>query len=74
LHEEALRCKSNKINALAADQRPYVKDVILRYLECGDLYGGFARIKCPDCGQERLLAFSCNAPPLLPVMPSKTGG
>ena len=39
--------------------RPYVKDVMLRYLDCGDLHGGFARIKCPDCGHERLLAFSC---------------
>jgi hypothetical protein len=37
--------------------RPYVKDVMLRYLDCGDLHGGFARIKCPDCGHERLLAF-----------------
>ncbi len=24
--------------------RPYVKDVILRYLDCGDLYNGFARV------------------------------
>ena len=28
--------------------RPYVMDVILRYLECGDLHFGFARVKCAD--------------------------
>jgi hypothetical protein len=39
--------------------RPYVKDVIYRYLDCGDLSCGFARVKCMDCGHEYLLAFSC---------------
>ena len=39
--------------------QPYVKDVIHRYLDCGDLHNGFARIKCPDCKHEYLLPFSC---------------
>ena len=39
--------------------RPYVTDVIHRYLDCGDLQFGFARVKCEDCGHEYLLAFSC---------------
>jgi len=30
-----------------------------RYLECGLLSGGFARLRCPECGDEKLLAFSC---------------
>ena len=30
--------------------RPYTKEVIYRYLDCGDLHHGFARVKCPDCG------------------------
>ncbi|WP_234981209.1 transposase zinc-binding domain-containing protein [Desulfopila aestuarii] len=30
-----------------------------KYLECGDLHEGFARIRCPDCHHEYLLAFSC---------------
>ena len=34
-------------------------DVIYRYLDCGDLHFGFARVKCEDCGHEYLLAFSC---------------
>jgi ribosomal protein S27E len=39
--------------------RPYVMHVIQRYLDCGDLRFGFARVKCEDCGHEYLLAFSC---------------
>ncbi len=39
--------------------RPYVTDVIRRYLDCGDLHFGFARVKCEDCGHEYLLAYSC---------------
>lgn len=39
--------------------RPYVKRVICRYLDCGILKNGFARVRCGDCGHEYLLAFSC---------------
>jgi hypothetical protein len=39
--------------------RSYVTDVIYRYLECGDLHFGFARVRCQDCGHEYLLAYSC---------------
>jgi hypothetical protein len=39
--------------------RPYVKNVIYRYLDCGILINGFARVRCGDCGHEYLLAFSC---------------
>lgn len=35
------------------------KEVLVRYLECGDLHAGFARIRCDACGTERLLAYSC---------------
>ena len=39
--------------------RPYVMDVIHRYLECGDLHFGFARVRCDDCGHEFMAPFSC---------------
>jgi hypothetical protein len=39
--------------------RPWIKNVIYRYLDCGDLHCGFARVKCKGCGHEYLLAFSC---------------
>ena len=37
--------------------RPYVRQVIHRFLDCGILHNGFARVRCGDCGHEYLLAF-----------------
>jgi hypothetical protein len=39
--------------------RPIVKEVVDRYLDCGNPRCGFARIRCPDCHAEHLLMFSC---------------
>jgi len=39
--------------------RPYVKQVIYRFLDCGILHNGFARVKCEECGHEYLLGLSC---------------
>ena len=39
--------------------RPNVRKIIYRYLDCGILHNGFARVRCEDCGHEYLLAFSC---------------
>jgi hypothetical protein len=39
--------------------RLVISRVVRKYLECGDLHQGFARIKCPDCHHEYILAFSC---------------
>jgi hypothetical protein len=41
--------------------RPIVEEVIGKFLECGDLSKGFARIRCPDCSHEMLLSFSCKS-------------
>ena len=37
--------------------RPHVKQVMERYLDCGNLLNGFARIKCEDCNHEYLFSF-----------------
>ena len=39
--------------------RPIIQEVVDRYLDCGNPMCGFARIRCPDSGEERLLMFSC---------------
>ena len=39
----------------------HVERDLRAYLDCGILGRGFARIRCPDCGFERLVAFSCKA-------------
>ncbi|TFG92595.1 MAG: transposase [Syntrophobacterales bacterium] len=39
--------------------RPIVREVVEKYLDCGNPRSGFARIRCPDCAEERLVMFSC---------------
>jgi len=39
--------------------RSVIQDVVEKYLDCCNPMCGFARIRCPDCGEERLLMFSC---------------
>jgi ribosomal protein S27E len=39
--------------------RPVIKEVVERYLDCGNPRCGFTRIRCPDCGEERFVMFSC---------------
>jgi hypothetical protein len=39
--------------------RPVVEKTVERFLECGILRHGFARIRCGSCHEEYWLAFSC---------------
>jgi hypothetical protein len=41
--------------------RPIIKEVVERYLDCGNPRCGLAPIRCPGCGDERLLMFSCRS-------------
>lgn len=48
------------ITNLRADPfRPVITGVVSNCLNCGTLQHGFARVKCPGCQHEYLLAFSC---------------
>jgi hypothetical protein len=48
-----------------------VDGVVARYLECGILDHGFARIRCPECKKELLLAFCCKGRGLCPSCGAK---
>ena len=39
--------------------RPVIRKAIDEYLRCGDLREGFARVRCPDCGHDMFVGFSC---------------
>jgi hypothetical protein len=58
-HEELEGMWEERYQSKYGFWRPYVMDVIYRYLDCGDPHFGFARIKCEDCGKEYILPFSC---------------
>ena len=42
-----------------ADQSQFLKDEVDGFLECGILAHGLRRLRCGDCGHDRLVAFSC---------------
>ncbi len=48
-----------RFEAKAGALRSMVRPTVEAFLDCGRLYGGFARIRCPSCHNEHLLAFSC---------------
>jgi hypothetical protein len=37
----------------------FVERELRAFLDCGILARGFLRVRCQDCGKERLVAFSC---------------
>jgi ribosomal protein S27E len=57
--ERFLREYENRFEKQYGYFRPVIQDVVEKYLDCGNPMCGFARIRCPDCGEERLLLFSC---------------
>ena len=46
--------------------RPIIGDVVRKFLRCGDLHFGFARVRCPDCHHEMFVPFSCQQRCLCP--------
>jgi len=46
--------------------RGFVDEQVRRYLDCGLFENGFARVRCPECHEEYLLAFSCKTRELCP--------
>jgi hypothetical protein len=45
--------------AIAVRVPKHARKELLAYLECGLLCRGFARLRCEECGERRLVAFSC---------------
>jgi hypothetical protein len=39
--------------------RPVMREAIDTFVECGDSRHGFARVRCPKCGEKFVVAFSC---------------
>lgn len=39
----------------------FIEKEFRRFLACGQLSRGFARLRCPACGEERLVAFRCKS-------------
>jgi hypothetical protein len=58
-HLETFLYDARLRSASGAGYPAFVEHELRRYLDCGLLSRGFARLRCPSCGFERLVAFSC---------------
>ena len=54
-----VRAYEERFEPRSGPLRPVVVRSVEEFLSCGRLQGGFARIRCPKCRAEHLLAFSC---------------
>ncbi len=45
--------------------RPIIGEVVRRFLRCGDLHFGFARVRCPDCAPRNVRPLLL--PPAVPL-------
>ena len=50
--EELERVHEDRYQARLGYLRPEIRFIIFRYLDCGCLQNGFARVRCDDCGHE----------------------
>ena len=56
---QCIRRHADELETAGLITRPVEAQVLERFLACGDLHKGFARIYCDQCGHDYLLAYSC---------------
>lgn len=57
--EEFLERADERASAAGRRGLPkYVRLALRRFVDCGILARGFARVRCPDCGYDTAVAFS----------------
>jgi hypothetical protein len=69
--ERFLLVYEDKFEKLYGPLRSVVKSAVYRFLECGILEYGFARVVCGNCRAEFLAAFSCKTRMLCPSCEAK---
>jgi hypothetical protein len=58
-YEEFERVYDGRYQQQYGRWRPVIGEVMRKYLECGDLHRGFARLGCGGCRYQAILAYSC---------------
>lgn len=69
--EHYVRTHSERFEPRYGPLRHVVPRVVAQYLDCGRLTSGFARLRCPKCASEHLLAFSCQTRNFCPSCQAK---
>jgi hypothetical protein len=58
-YEEFERVYDDRYRQQYGAWRPVIGEVMRKYLECGDLHQGFARLACGGCRYQAILAYFC---------------
>lgn len=56
--EELLEVYDQRFRRGYGPLHPRVRDLLESFLRCGDPHFGFLRLRCPNCGENKLLPFS----------------
>ena len=56
--EEMLEVYDERFFSTYGPLHPRVRELFESFTRCGDLHFGFLRMRCPDCGHEKLLPVS----------------
>ncbi len=64
--EELFGVYDERFRSLYGPLHPRVKELLESFLRCGDPHFGFLRLRCPLCGQNTLVPFSCKTRGLCP--------
>lgn len=65
-HLESLLAEARQRSAHGFGLPRHIERELRSYLACGDLARGFCRVRCVDCGFDRLVAFSCKGRAVCP--------
>jgi hypothetical protein len=60
-HLETMLAEARERSAHGFGYPRHVERAFRRFIGCGQLARGFVRLRCRDCGDERLLPFSCKS-------------
>ncbi|MFQ5938373.1 MAG: transposase, partial [Acidiferrobacterales bacterium] len=63
---QCIRRHVDELRAAGSIHRAVEENTLERFLDCGDLHKGFARVYCRQCRHDYLLAFSCKTRGLCP--------
>ena len=70
-YEEFERVYDERYQQHYGPWRKVIGEVMRKYLECGDLHRGFARLGCGGCRYQTILAYSCKCRLLCPSCQQK---
>jgi hypothetical protein len=70
-YDEVKGCWEDRFERLYGRWRGFLDRVVNAFVDCGNYSCGFARVRCPECASEYLVAFSCQTRSFCPSCAAK---